>query len=253
MKPWPHSRKARLAEIAIGLILLTPLVLYFILLGEEKYSAWEASKMLDDLETIRVGDPASNFDRAVRGCTIERINSNALCFVTAGAFRWAAPWIFLAKLPARWAPKLSELRDRSGLRYWRLAAFSTIQDGRIRNVSVLFHVAGSYEALGASWGISDRVPARYAVETMSADQQRTYMGWYHITSKPSGEGFMIQATPASTGKELRARNINHSCLFSSHGCDGLCELLPDAVSVLKERGSSWGGGTGATPTKCAVK
>jgi hypothetical protein len=79
------------------------------------------------------------------------------------------------------------------------------------------------------------------------------MGWYHITSVPSGEGFTVHATPISTEKELNARRINRGCLFSSRGCDGLCELLSEAIPVLRERNSSWGGWTDATPSKCEVK
>ena len=249
----PVARKATLARIAVGLMVLVPLGLYLILLGEEKYSAREAAKMLDNLEAIRIGDPASNFDKAVRGCAVELTNSVAQCIVAAGPFRWETPWIFLSKLPFVSHSKLSSLLDRAGLRYWRLAAFSTVQEGRIRKVSVLFNVEGRYETLGASWGISEQVPARYADRAMSAAQRRTYMGWYHITSAPGGEGFTIQATQGSTEKELAARSINRSCLFTSRGCDGLCELLPDVAPVLKERGSSWGGATGETPAKCALK
>jgi len=76
------------------------------------------------------------------------------------------------------------------------------------------------------------------------------MHWFHITSLPGGEGFSINATPASTVQELASRRINRGCLFSSAGCDGLCELLPDAVPVLKERNRGWGGGTGVPKSKC---
>jgi hypothetical protein len=249
----PIARKATPARIAIGLMVLVPLGFYLILLGEERYSAREASKMLDNLEAIRIGDTANNFDRAVRGCAVQRTNNIAQCIVVAGPFRWETPRIFLYKLPFVSDSKLSVLLDRAGLRYWTLAAFSTVQDGRIRKLSVLFNGEGRYETLGASWGISEQAPARYADKAMSAAQQRTYMSWYHITSTPGGEGFTIQATQASTEKELRARTINRSCLFTSRGCDGLCELLPDVAPVLKERGSSWGGATGATPAKCGLK
>ena len=254
MCPWkllPQSRKGKVAAVSIGVVVLTLPMFYLILLAEQRYSAWQASKMLDDLEAIRIGDPAANFERAARGCKIEKTDASCICVVSAGAFRWATPWILISKLPYDWTFKLRELLDRAGLSYWRLSAYSTLQDGRIQSVSAGFYVDGRYEMLGASWAISEHVPPRYGLRIMSPDQQRTYLGWYHITSIPrSGEGFRVHATPTSTEMELRARRINRSCLFSSRGCDGLCELLPDVVPVLRERNSSWGGGTDTTPSKC---
>jgi hypothetical protein len=130
------------------LVVLTLSAFYLILLGEERYSAWQASKMLDDLEAIRIGDPATNFERAARGCKIERTNSSRACIVTSGAFRWASPWVLMWKLPGAWAFKLSKWLDRAGLRYWKLDASSTVQDGRLQSVSVRLSVDGRYEELG---------------------------------------------------------------------------------------------------------
>jgi len=250
----PQAKKGRIAAAVVATLIMTFPAAYLFLLAEERYSVWQASKMLDALEAIRLGDPARKFEQAVRGCEIERANANYGCTVTAGAWRFGPLWILMSKLPNDRSYELGQLLNRSGLRYWSLSASSTIQGGQIQSVSVHSFVAGRDEALGASWAITERVPGHhYGLRVWSADQERTYMGWYHITSVPSGEGFTVHATPASTKKELDARRINRSCLFSSRGCDGLCELLPDVVPVLKERGSSWGGGTGATPAKCDLR
>jgi len=80
-----------------------------------------------------------------------------------------------------------------------------------------------------------------------------YMHWYHITSMPSGEGFRVYATNESTDKELRARHINPACLLSFRGCDGLCELLPDAVPVLNDRHRGWGGCCSVPRSWCELK
>jgi hypothetical protein len=169
--------------------------------------------------------------------------------MTAGAFRFRGPSQVMWRLP----DSLREGLNRAGLRYWRLTAFASIHNERIESVSVTLYSVGRYEALGSNWGFSNRIPPQYARWATSPEQQRTYMGWYHITSVPSGEGFHVYATPGSTQKELRARRINRRCLFSFRGCDGLCELLPDAVPVLKERNSSSGGGTGAPPSRCELE
>ncbi|HXZ42145.1 MAG TPA: hypothetical protein VEG68_15475 [Terriglobales bacterium] len=199
-----------------------------------------------------MGDPAENFDQAVRPCPMEKTNSGRICVLTAGAFRFGVVARLLSDLPADWAFNVSRLLDRAALRYWRVVASDAVAEGRIEGVSVGLMVAGRYETLGARWGISDSIPARYAKLEPSADQQRTYMGWFNITSIPGGEGFSIQATRASTDRELQARRINRRCLLTFRGCDGLCEFLPDAVPVLRERKSTWGGWTGAPPSKCEM-
>jgi hypothetical protein len=257
MSPWrllPQERRSRIAIAVVATLIMMFPASYLFLLAEERYSVWQASKMLDALEAIRLGDPAGKFEQAVRGCEIERANANYRCTMTAGAWRFGPLWMLMSKLPNGPSYEFGQLLNRTGLRYWSLSASSTVQDERIQSVSVHSFVAGSSEVLGASWAITEQVPAHhYGLRVWSADQERTYMGWYHITSVPSGEGFTVHATPASTENELRARHINRSCLFSSRGCDGLCELLPDVVPVLKERGSSWGGGTSATPAKCDLR
>jgi hypothetical protein len=70
---------------------------------------------------------------------------------------------------------------------------------------------------------------------------------------PSGEGFRVYAIKESTDKELRTRRINRTCLFSFRGCDGLCELIPDAVPVLIERHRSWGGCCSVPPSWYELK
>jgi hypothetical protein len=218
---------------------------YLFLLAEEAYSARQASKMLDGLEALRIEEPAEDFERAVKGCKIEKDNSNWSCTMIAGPFRRSFPWKQIGTT--------IQGLNRAGLRYWRLVAFAVIKDDKIQSVSVVFFSNGRYEALGSRWAIADQIPSLYQPIAKDANQQRTFLGWYHITSVPSGEGFEVYATPASTDVELRARHINRRCFLSSRGCDGLCELLPDAIPVLRERNMSWGGWTGVPPSKCEWK
>src|ERR1700674_1887937 len=245
----PQSKITRFVRIASLAVILFVLIFYSFLLAQEGYSARESSMMLDRLERLRMGDPAGDFEQAVRGCKIEKTDSEYFCGVTAGAFRIGWPWILMWRLPDEWAYKVSEFRDRAGLRFWRLTASASVLEGHVQLISGGFFVVGRYETLGANWQIIEPLPARYRRQT-NPDQLRTYMGWFHITSVPSGEGFRIEATADSTGKELLARRINRKCLFSFRGCDGLCELLPDAIPVLKDRAQSWGGCTSVPRSHC---
>jgi hypothetical protein len=246
----PRSIVGRIVAAVVVLPLILCAVLYFCLLSAEYYSARQASRMLYKLEAIRLGDSLARFEEAVRGCSIERRDGEHSCILTAGAFRWQAPVVLMSKLPLDQNYALSRILDRAGLRYWRLSATAFVQDGRIQHVSAQLLVVGSYETLGARWRIAQQVPSEYLNRDPSMDDRRTLIHWFHITSLPAGQGLMIDATPDSTEKELRARRINRSCLFSTRGCDGLCEILPDMAPVLKERNRNWGGRTDAPKSKC---
>jgi len=84
------------------------------------------------------------------------------------------------------------------------------------------------------------MPQRFIEESSTvADRSRTYIGDYSITSLPGGKGIRIAATPDSEPRELQARHINQACLRSFNRCEELCQLLPDAISVLDDRGRHW--------------
>ena len=140
-----------------------------------------------------------------------------------------------------------------GLRGRYLSVHARIDQPQIRSMAVTLIVVGRYESLGNMWQIADRVPQQYQKESLGTDDQRTYMAWIHITSIPPGEGLRLYATPTSTPQELQARHANPMCLFSFRGCDGLCELLPDAIPILNERKRGWGGCTGVPPSWCELK
>jgi hypothetical protein len=83
------------------------------------------------------------------------------------------------------------------------------------------------------------MPQRFIESYMAADQSRTFIGDFSITSLPGGKGIEIAATPNSEPRELQARHINRACLRSFNQCDELCKLLPDAISILDDRGEHW--------------
>ena len=244
----PQPRRRTI--LIMGSLVLSFVSLYLFLLIEERISAWQAASILDRLEILQLGDRAADFERAVQDCHLEKTGSTLTCVMHAGAFRYSYPWKLVSKLPDDWAYRLSKLLSQAGLRYWRLVASASISDAQVKSVSVGVFVVGRYESLGAGWNLSANLPDRYRNLNLNPDQRRTYLNWFNITSIPGGEGLEIHATGASTNRELRARRVNHKCLFSFRGCDGLCELLPDAVAVLKERNSTWGGSTGAPRSKC---
>lgn len=232
------------------MIVLGTVALYGVLLGMQIYSARQASQLLDQVEAIRTGAPYADFERAIRDCRFEHTASSDACELRAGAYRFDRLWALVWKLPDEWSKRILRLSSRAGLRYWRLNVLASRENDRVRTVSLGLFVVGRYEALGTGWLLADTIRPGYQPFTKTADDRRTYLHWYHITSVPSGEGFSISATPNSTDRELLARRINRKCFTSFRGCDGLCELLPNAGRILKERNRGWGGITDVPCSWC---
>lgn len=246
-----HSKPFKAAKSLAAVIVVATVTLYVFLLALNAYSAWQLSKMLDSLEAIHVGDPEKNILQVTEHCTVERSESGYWCQIVDLPLHFEFLQKLTWKLPYAWA--VSEFLGRVGLRGQYLTVSTRIENGHIQKVSLLLIVIGRYESLDNKWEIADRIPPQYDGRSLNALDRRTYMSWFHITSVPSGEGFRLYATPASSPEELRARHINSWCLFSFRGCDGLCELLPNAMSVLNERKRGWGGCTSVPPSKCDLK
>lgn len=226
---------------------------YLFLLASQVYSAVQAATMLDRLEGLRVGGPEADFYRAVTPCKVARDDQKVDYVLIAGGFRFESLWELFWKLPDRWPYKGEDILNRAGLRYWRIQGSAYLREGRIERLSTSLYLVGRYETLGTGWKLADRIRPRYEGDILAGGNQKTYMGWYHITSRPSGEGFQFYVTPESQQNELQARRINRKCFFSFRGCDGLCELLPDAARLLEERQGSFGGCTSVPRSWCELK
>ncbi len=245
----PSTDRSRLLKITCfvcGVLVLTPVTLYIVLLSMEAYSARQASAALTQLEDLRLGDPVSSYDRAVSAFETEA----GVRVLTAGAFRLERLWDWTWTFSPNCAERLYYFASRVGLRWWRLTTSATVENGKLSHVSVGFMVVGRYEMLGTGWNLNQKQALMYGRIPITGEDRRTFMNWLHITSMPSGEGFQIGVTPQSTINELAARRINRRCLLSLRGCDGLCELLPNVSSVLRERGTDWEGYTNVPPSPC---
>jgi hypothetical protein len=227
-------------------LLLTPIALYAVLLFLEAYSARQASAALTQLESLKVGDPASSYDSAVSAFKSEA----GVHVLTAGAFRLERLWDWMWTFSPYCADRLFYFASKAGLRWWRLTTSATTEDGKMSRVSVGFMVVGRYEMLGTGWDLSAEQPSMYGRVPIRGLDRRTFMNWFHITSMPGGEGFRIAVTPQSTAKELAARRINRRCLLSFRGCDDLCGLLPSVHPVLRDLGTDWQGYTDVPPSRC---
>jgi hypothetical protein len=245
-----RSRARKIATVLLLAPIFSCFALYAVLLSAEYLSARRVSRILDRLEEIRLGDPATKFDDAVCGCEIRRTGSEYSCWLGAGAFRLPRLWALVAKLPLEQNYRLARTLDRLGLRFWHLYAYSSVRDNRIQSISAQILVTGKDETLGAKWTIAPEVSKDYLTDESAGDQKRTLIHWFHITSLPSGQGLMVDTTPASNGQEMAARKINRACLFSFRGCLGLCEFVPGAFQILRNRSGESDDWIEAESSKC---
>jgi len=114
------KRTFKILKCSIVIVLIGVAGLYLVLLGMQAYSRRQASHLLDRIEALRLGDPEANFDNAVKGLPVKKTSSETLCTVTSGAYRFAALWRVIWKLPERPGSSIWTFCNRAGLRYWRL-------------------------------------------------------------------------------------------------------------------------------------
>lgn len=211
---------------------------YISTLIAQAVSARRVSKMLDALEAIRIGDPASSLERAVPQCTLSQMEERYRCEIFAGWGRWQWQGV-LAHIPSEhYLPLIWRLR-RLGIQPWYISVDASIRGGRICNLRLFAFVVAGRRSLGAEWELNENMPQRFVESSNTAGQTRTFISGYSITSLPGGKGIHIAATSDSEPRELQARHINRVCLRSFNRCEELCKLLPDAISVLDDRGSHW--------------
>jgi hypothetical protein len=223
------TRRKLLALTAVVLVGI-PLALYLFLFALQAYSVWQASRMLDRLEALRIGDPAQECDRALDGTAPE----NGTHTIAAGTYRFVRLTEWAVKVEARLADKAIALADRVGLRSWKLRANCGIKDGHVTGVTAGLMVDGREEILGAGWRLVSAIPdslLRHEPDKSVA----TSIHFAAIDGPPNGEDVEIFATMRSSPADLSARRIDTRCLLSFRGCESLCQLLPHATRILEAR------------------
>jgi hypothetical protein len=111
---------AKILGITIAAPVVSCLALYLVLVSMQTYSRWQAGRILNSLESLRVGDSSADFEKAVQGCQMVKTSSGNSYVLSAGAFRWQGLWKLVWKLPDNWVYGLGQLANRTGIRYWYL-------------------------------------------------------------------------------------------------------------------------------------
>jgi hypothetical protein len=234
-----------------SVLLALPVVLYLALFSLQGFSVWQASRLLTRAEALQLGASKAAVEEALQPCKTEWRDSRCQWNLTSGPYRSRTVLEQLWKLRKPWPDRILQLLEKGGLRYWQINIAASLPDNRLQRLELGLYSVGRYEALGTAWTIAPGSP-EYPRTTITPipGEDKTSMHWFHITSDPSGEGFRIQVTPGSTPGEIGARRINRKCLISFRGCDGLCELLPQADSLLRKDNRDFGGFTSVPSSPC---
>ena len=216
--------------LAVVVFIGIPVGLYVFLFTLQAYSVWQASRTLDRLEALRIGEPAQDCERAL--AHIERKDGTRTMAAGAYRFIWLTEWAW--KVEPLLADKGIALADRAGLRTWKLSANCSIRDGRVFGVAAGLVVDGHEEVLGGGWRLISAIPddlLRHEANKSVA----TSVHFAAIDGPPNGEDVEIYATTRSSPADLAARRINRRCLLSFRGCESPCELLPNAMPMFDAR------------------
>ncbi|MGA3054992.1 MAG: hypothetical protein ABSD63_12355 [Candidatus Korobacteraceae bacterium] len=244
------GRLRKVAGVALRIALLTPVAIYLALLAMEAYSAHQASIALTRLENLKLGDPISAYERAVSGF----VQSEDTQLLISGPYRLGEPvlvriWLSNEAL----GNELSYQFNRAGLRFWQLRTSSSSQDGKLTKVSVGLMVVGRNEMLGSGWRLVPKITDFHGWSPRSDLDERVVVSWFHITSNPPGEGYHFEISSEATPQELQARQLNRKCLLSFRGCENVCELMPNLLTILRQRNSLWQAVTDVPSLPCGSK
>ena len=214
--------KAKLfALIAVAFVGI-PTVLFVSLVIAQTYSVWEASKTLDRLEKLRVGDQAESFAIATESC--QPLTNG--CFLEAGAYHWS----WFERVSPEWSEHIESLASRGGLPWWVFSAFRTLDEGRISRISVsVMVVAPQKKVLVGAWTLS---PTLLFIPNDLDRDAPTSVTPVNVTSTGPAEGYRVNVTDRSSATDLQARAMNRRCLLPFGRCECICQLLPHAGPLL---------------------
>jgi len=150
------------------------------------------------------------------------------------------------------------LRRAVALRRWTVGSEISIKQHRVVAVQAEMYVEGNTMWLGTSWRLSE-TPREF-----ERDPNVEYLQWpperdvdfvspaiLEIGGGGTTWGFWVKPTSPTIQRHVADR-WNFGCFASFHGCDSVCDLLPEAAPYFKEHGelAPKGGGWDDTSRSC---
>jgi hypothetical protein len=212
-------------------LILLPIALYGFLLVLQTYSAWQATRALDKLQRLHLGDPTVALTAVVSTWKSDRDE-----YFWLEPISYRADWLgwLYNHISPRAAERVADLAVLLSLRYWRLSVSPRFESGRIASLSTILLVFNREESVGGGWELVPNVPQRYLRATTDSNMP-TFVAWFHITSNPGGYGYQVITTPRSSADDLNARKLDSSCLLPFRRCRTPFELLPNVAPLLEKQ------------------
>ncbi len=247
-----EPRLPRRLKLGVVIAIVAAVLLCAVMLGSEAVSARRAKKLLRAVEALRVDEPVGEFEKAAGSCKLQKYESTYVCEVIPWPYAQGWFWATVGKFGNGLPFMIGNALSYAGIRPWRVSASILVENAKIKEIHAHISVRGRHEVLGALWTLQKDVLPEYSSGKWAPEEdRRTAFKYWGIT--PGGEELAILTTGMSTEKEMSTRAVNSDCLFTIRGCDGLCELLPNVLAVLDERGTDWGGCSSGSPKKCRAK
>jgi len=248
----------RLFQVTVALLALV-LICYGLARTYLAHEVTRAGQMLNDLETIKIGDAedvARSLTRKYDGYrrdqeTLKRMYEKPDYQYVVQVDPWRF-WDFkldtpLSKLDRMIGTASTTIapchRKAIGLRRWSVIGIVSVRQGLVVAVTTQAIVEGRNEWLGGSWYLYETIPD-YEIEQLVtrpgitwAQMNRYLVGWRQLqfgTIDGGGESAEAWITPSATQEERQsASRFNLQCFASRSGCQTICDFVPGETEYAR--------------------
>ncbi len=248
----------RLFQVAVALLALV-LICYGLARTFLAHEVARADQMLNDLETIKVGDSEDvarsvsqkyegyRRDQEILKGMYEKPDHQYVVQVDPWRF-----WNFKLDKPLSKFDRIignasttiaPSHRKAIGLRRWSLIGIVSVRQQQVVAVTTQAIVEGRNEWLGGSWYLYETIPDHEIEQLVTQPRipwpqmNRYLVGWRRLefnTIDGGGESAETWITPSATEEEKRsASRFNLQCFSSRSGCQTICDFVPGETQYAR--------------------
>jgi hypothetical protein len=248
----------RLFRVTVVLLVLV-LICYGLARTYFAHEVTRAGQMLNDLETIKIGDAedvARSITREYDGYrrdqeTLKRMFEKPDYQYVVQVDPWRF-WDFKLDRPLSKFDRMIDTASTSiapnrrraiGLRRWSVIGIVSVRQKHVVAVTTQAIVEGRNEWLGGSWYLYETIPD-YEIEQFLThpdirwpQRDRYLVGWRRLefsTIDGGGESAEAWTTPSATHEERQsATGFNLQCFASRSGCQTICDFVPGETEYAR--------------------
>lgn len=248
----------RLFRVTAALLALV-LICYGVARTYLVHEVTRAGQMINELETIKIGDAedvARSISRKYDGYrrnqeTLKRMYEKPDYQYVVQVDPWRF-WDFRLDKPlSKFDKTISTAsttiapshRKAIGLRRWSVIGIVSVRQKHVVAVATQAIVEGRNEWLGGSWYLYETIPDYEIEERVTRrgipwpQMNRSLVGWRRLdfgTIDGGGESAEAWITPSATQEERQsASRFNLQCFASRSGCQTVCDFVPGATEYAR--------------------